>query len=102
MKFWEVSPQKQIVWRYKIPFPYLATRLENGNTLMSSGDGYGSPRGYYVIEGRSRRQNRLEVRRRRCAGGSEAELAFRIRAIHRRQHVCLRGTGRRYQGDLAG
>jgi sugar lactone lactonase YvrE len=47
---WEVNPQKQIVWRYKIPFPYLATRLENGNTLMSSGDGYGSPRGYYVIE----------------------------------------------------
>jgi hypothetical protein len=47
---WEVSPQKQIVWRYKIPFPYLATRLENGNTLMSSGDGYGSPRGYFVIE----------------------------------------------------
>jgi hypothetical protein len=41
---------KKIVWRYKIPFPYLATRLENGNTLISSGDGYGSPRGYYLIE----------------------------------------------------
>ncbi len=47
---WEVTPQKEIVWRYKIPFPYLATRLENGNTLISSGDGYGSPRGYYLIE----------------------------------------------------
>jgi outer membrane protein assembly factor BamB len=47
---WEVSPEKKIVWRYKIPFPYLAMRLENGNTLISSGDGYGSPRGYYVIE----------------------------------------------------
>ena len=47
---WEVSPEKKIVWRYKIPFPYLATRLENGNTLISSGDGYGSPRGYYLIE----------------------------------------------------
>ena len=47
---WEVTPEKKIIWRYKIPFPYLATRLENGNTLISSGDGYGSPRGYYVIE----------------------------------------------------
>jgi hypothetical protein len=47
---WEVSQDKKIVWRCKIPFPYLATRLENGNTLISSGDGYGSPRGYYLIE----------------------------------------------------
>jgi outer membrane protein assembly factor BamB len=47
---WEVSPEKKIVWRYKIPFPYLATRLPDGNTLISSGDGYGSPRGYYLIE----------------------------------------------------
>jgi hypothetical protein len=47
---WEVTPEKKIVWRYKIPFPYLATRLDNGNTLISSGDGYGSPRGYYLIE----------------------------------------------------
>src|SRR5262245_21616580 len=47
---WEVSPDKQIVWRYKVPFPYLATRLENGNTLISSGDGFGSARGYYLIE----------------------------------------------------
>lgn len=46
----EVSPKKEIVWRYKLPFPYLATRLPNGNTLISSGDGYGSPRGFYVIE----------------------------------------------------
>ena len=47
---WEVTADKTIVWRYKIPFPYLATRLDNGNTLISSGDGYGSPRGYYLIE----------------------------------------------------
>jgi hypothetical protein len=47
---WEVSPEKKIVWRFKVPFPYLATRLENGNTLISSGDGYGSPRGYFVVE----------------------------------------------------
>ncbi len=47
---WEVTPDKKIVWRYKVPFPYLATRLENGNTLISSGDGYGSPRGYFLIE----------------------------------------------------
>jgi hypothetical protein len=47
---WEVTPDKKIVWRYKVPFPYLATRLENGNTLISSGDGYGSPRGFFLIE----------------------------------------------------
>src|SRR6476620_291540 len=47
---WEVTPEKKIVWRYKIPFPYLATRLDNGNTLISSGKGYGSPRGYFLIE----------------------------------------------------
>jgi hypothetical protein len=46
----EVSPDKKIVWSYEVPFPYLATRLPNGNTLISSGDGYGSPRGWYVIE----------------------------------------------------
>src|SRR5437762_3098552 len=47
---WEVSPDKRIVWRYKVPFPYLATRLENGNTLISSGSGYGSPQGYFLVE----------------------------------------------------
>src|SRR4051812_48715001 len=47
---WEVNPAKEVVWRYKVPFPYLATRLENGNTLISSGDGYGSPQGWYFIE----------------------------------------------------
>jgi hypothetical protein len=46
----EVTPDKKIVWRYSIPFPYLATRLRNGNTLISSGAGYGSEAGYYVIE----------------------------------------------------
>ena len=40
---WEITPEKKIVWRYKVPFPYLATRLENGNTLIS-------PRGYYLVE----------------------------------------------------
>lgn len=47
---WEVTPDKKIVWRYEVPFPYLATRLENGNTLISSGDGFGSPRGYFLVE----------------------------------------------------
>src|SRR5262249_25124582 len=47
---WEVTPQKQVVWRYKLPFPYLATRLESGNTLISSGTGYGSAKGYFLIE----------------------------------------------------
>jgi hypothetical protein len=49
-KVLEVSPEKKVVWSYALPFPYLATRLPNGNTLISSGDGYGSPRGFYVIE----------------------------------------------------
>ncbi|HEX3601645.1 MAG TPA: hypothetical protein VHU84_15945 [Lacipirellulaceae bacterium] len=49
-EIWEVTPEKSIVWRYSVPFPYLATRLENGNTLISSGDGYGSKHGYYLIE----------------------------------------------------
>ena len=46
----EVSPDKKVVWSYPVPFPYLATRLANGNTLISSGDGYGSPRGFFVVE----------------------------------------------------
>jgi len=47
---WEVNPKKEIVWKYSVPFPYLATRLENGNTLISSGDGYGSPKGWFLVE----------------------------------------------------
>jgi uncharacterized protein YlzI (FlbEa/FlbD family) len=46
----EVAPDKTIVWRYKLPFPYLATRFDNGNTLISSGTGYGSPVGYFLVE----------------------------------------------------
>jgi hypothetical protein len=46
----EVSPEGKTVWEYALPFPYLATRLANGNTLISSGDGYGSPQGFFVIE----------------------------------------------------
>jgi hypothetical protein len=46
----EVSPEKKVVWSYHLPFPYLATRLPNGNTLISSGSGYGSPTGYYLVE----------------------------------------------------
>jgi outer membrane protein assembly factor BamB len=46
----EVSPAKEVVWSYSVPFPYLATRLANGHTLVSSGSGYGSPEGYFVIE----------------------------------------------------
>ena len=49
-KVLEVSPEKKVVWSYEVPFPYLATRLANGNTLISSGDGYGSPRGFFVVE----------------------------------------------------
>ena len=47
---WEVTPQKEIIWRCKVSFPYLATRMENGHTLISSGAGYGSAKGYYLIE----------------------------------------------------
>jgi outer membrane protein assembly factor BamB len=46
----EVSRSKQIVWEYALPFPYLAVRLANGHTMISSGAGYGSPQGYFVIE----------------------------------------------------
>ena len=45
----EVNPQKEIVWKYQLPFPYLAERLENGDTLISSGDGAGQ-RGYFLIQ----------------------------------------------------
>ncbi len=46
----EVNKNKEIVWQYALPFPYLATRLKNGNTLMSSGAGYGSVAGYFLVE----------------------------------------------------
>jgi hypothetical protein len=46
----EVTPEKKVVWRYAVPFPYLATRLDNGNTLISSGSGYGSKEGYFLVE----------------------------------------------------
>jgi outer membrane protein assembly factor BamB len=46
----EVSPSKEIVWEYSVPFPYLATRLADGHTLISSGSGYDSPQGYFLIE----------------------------------------------------
>ncbi|SIN72635.1 hypothetical protein SAMN05444166_0462 [Singulisphaera sp. GP187] len=49
-KVLEVSPDKQVVWSYALPFPYLATRLENGHTLISSGAGYGSEAGYFLVE----------------------------------------------------
>lgn len=45
----EVNPAKEIVWQYEVPFPYLAQRLEGGNTLISSGDGAGK-KGYFLIE----------------------------------------------------
>jgi outer membrane protein assembly factor BamB len=45
----EVNPDKELVWRYELPFPYLAQRLENGNTLISSGAGAGK-KGYFLIE----------------------------------------------------
>jgi outer membrane protein assembly factor BamB len=46
----EIDRSGKIVWKYAVPFPYLATRLPNGNTLISSGSGYGSPVGHFVIE----------------------------------------------------
>jgi hypothetical protein len=49
-KVLEVSPAKEVVWSYALPFPYLATRLDNGNTLISSGAGYGSEPGYFLVE----------------------------------------------------
>lgn len=45
----EVNPAKEIVWKCELPFPYLAQRLPNGNTLISSGEGYGK-KGWYLIE----------------------------------------------------
>lgn len=45
----EVNPAKEIVWKYELPFPYLAQRLADGNTLISSGEGYGR-KGSYLIE----------------------------------------------------
>jgi len=45
----EVNPAKEIVWRHAVPFPYLAQRLENGHTLISSGAGSGK-KGHYLIE----------------------------------------------------
>jgi outer membrane protein assembly factor BamB len=46
----EIDRAGKVVWSYALPFPYLATRLANGNTLISSGNGYGSPTGFFVIE----------------------------------------------------
>jgi outer membrane protein assembly factor BamB len=46
----EIDRSGKIVWKYDVPFPYLATRLPGGNTLISSGSGYGSPVGHFVIE----------------------------------------------------
>ena len=44
----EASPGGKVVWSYAVPFPYL--RLANGHTPISSGDGYGSPRGFFLVE----------------------------------------------------
>ncbi|QOV88787.1 beta-propeller domain-containing protein [Humisphaera borealis] len=49
-KVLEVDKDGKTVWQYEVPFPYLATRQANGNTIISSGDGYGSPQGFFVIE----------------------------------------------------
>src|SRR5260370_39614749 len=46
----EIDRSGKIVWKYALPFPYLATRLPSGNTLISSGSGYGSPVGHFVNE----------------------------------------------------
>lgn len=49
-KVLEVSKEGKIVRSFSVPFPYLATRLKNGNTLISSGGGYGSDPGYFLVE----------------------------------------------------
>ena len=79
----EVAPDKSIVWRYKLPFPYLATRLDNGNTLISSGTGYGSPVGYFLVEVDPKGPGRLEIRRRRCPVRPAAEVALGLRPPRR-------------------
>ena len=45
----EVTPAKEIVWKHELPFPYLAQRTPNGNTLISSGAGAGQ-KGYFLTE----------------------------------------------------
>jgi outer membrane protein assembly factor BamB len=49
-KVLEVDKAGKVVWSFAVPFPYLAERLKNGNTLISSGGGYGSAPGYFLVE----------------------------------------------------
>jgi hypothetical protein len=49
-KVLEVSRERNTVWEYAIPFPCLAVRLANGNTMISSGEKAGSPPGNFVVE----------------------------------------------------
>ena len=99
---WEVTPAKEIVWKYSVPFPYLAVRLENGNTLISSGDGYGSPT--RLVRGRSRQggQRGLEVRRRRCSRRATAALSHGPGPQRRRQHLDRRSPEQHDQARLEG
>jgi hypothetical protein len=46
----EVDKYGKLIRVFPVPFPYLAERLKNGNTLVSSGSGYGTPPGHYPVE----------------------------------------------------
>ena len=84
-----------------MPFPYLATRLPNGNTLISSGDGYGSPRGFFVVEVNKDGKTVWKY------GGADApedaatEVAQRPRPAGQRQHPDRRGPRRRHPRSVA-
>jgi hypothetical protein len=101
----EVSPDKKVVWSYALPFPYLATRLPGGNTLISSAHlqrrGLRQPEGLLRDRGRPGRQDGLEVRRRGRAGRGADGLAERLRAAQERQHADL-GRARQARLDPRG
>ena len=90
-KVMEVSPDKKVVWSYDLPFPYLATRLKNGHTLISSGDGYGSKQGFFVIEVDKDGKTVWKYGGAEAPARPEAELAQRLRPPAQRRHAHLRG-----------
>ena len=98
----EVSPEKKIVWTYDVPFPYLATRLANGNTLISSGDGYGSPRGWFVIEVDPAGKTVWKYGGDDAPKDQQLQLAQRAFAVGQRQHADRRSARRRHPRGVAG
>ncbi len=93
-KVMEVSPDKKVVWSYALPFPYLATRLADGDTIISSGDGYGSKQGFFVIEVDRDGKTVWQYGGKDVAGRPEAELAERLPAFGQRRHAHFRGPRR--------